>query len=109
MDIGFFYMNMCRFFVYILHSESTGRYYVGETIDIENRLSEHNTHFFPGAFTMRADDWTVFLTIECKNRTQARLIESHIKRMKSKTYILNLKKHPEMIEKLIAKYDIETC
>ena len=100
---------MCKNIVYILYSESTDSYYIGETIDIENRLLEHNTHFFTGAFTKRADDWAVFLTIECKNRTQARKIESHIKRMKSKTYILNLKKYPEMTERLIAKYDIDDC
>ena len=100
---------MNKHIVYILYSPSTDHFYIGETIDFENRLSEHNSHFFAGSFTSRADDWITFLTLECKNRTHARMIESHIKRMKSKSYIRNLKKYPEMAEKLIAKYDAPDC
>ena len=104
-----FFVVMGKHFVYILYSQSIDRFYIGETIDVENRLSEHNEHFFTGAFTSKANDWTVFLTLECKNRTQARMIESHIKRMKSKTYIHNLKKYSRMREDLIAKYDMPDC
>jgi putative endonuclease len=32
------------------------------------------------------------------------MIEEHIKKMKSKVYIQNLKKYPDMVKKLIAKY-----
>jgi putative endonuclease len=31
-------------------------------------------------------------------------IEKHIKNMKSKKYILNLKKYPEMIERLLKEF-----
>ena len=104
-----FFVIMGKHFVYILYSQSIDRFYIGETIDVENRLSEHNTHFFEGSFTSQANDWTVFLTLECKNRTQARMIESHIKKMKSKTYIRNLKKYSNMRESLIAKYNVPDC
>ena len=36
----------------------------------------------------------------------ARKTEAHIKRMKSRKYIENLKLYPEMMEKLILKYDV---
>jgi len=55
-------------------------------------------------YTSKADDWELFLTIDCKIKQQATNIESHIKKMKSKVYIQNLKKYPEMIEKLIQKF-----
>ena len=100
---------MGKHFVYILYSQSIDCFYIGETIDVENRLLEHNTHFFEGAFISQTNDWIVFLTLECKNRTQARMVESHIKRMKSKTYIRNLKKYSNMRESLIAKYDALDC
>jgi putative endonuclease len=30
--------------VYILHSNSLDSYYIGETVDIEKRIKEHNTN-----------------------------------------------------------------
>ena len=55
-------------------------------------------------FTHNADDWVVFYTIECSTKEQGLAIENHIKKMKSKTYIHNLSKYPEMTIKLIQKY-----
>ena len=40
----------------------------------------------------------------CESTTQALKIERHIKRMKSSTYIINLTRYPEMIEKLKRQY-----
>jgi putative endonuclease len=54
-------------------------------------------------FTAKADDWKLYLKIECKNKHQGLSIEKHIKSMKSKSYIQNLLKYPEMIVKLLAK------
>ncbi len=55
-------------------------------------------------YTAKADDWGLFHTILCVSKKQAMRIESHIKKMKSATYIRNLKKYPEMNEKLLLKY-----
>ena len=86
--------------VYILHSNSLDSYYIGETVDIEKRIKEHNTNFYNKSFTTKAKDWKLFLLIDCKDRVQARKVETHIKKMKSKKYIQNLVKYPEIIEKL---------
>ncbi len=32
------------FFVYVLHSETAGRFYIGSTSDLERRLAEHNSN-----------------------------------------------------------------
>jgi putative endonuclease len=42
--------------------------------------------------------------LESTSENQARLIEKHIKKMKSKTYIHNLVKYPEIAEKLLLKF-----
>ncbi len=55
-------------------------------------------------FTGKTDDWEVFLHFQCDNKRQALAIERHVKQMKSKVYIQNLKKFPELITKLRAKY-----
>ncbi|MBR2195799.1 MAG: GIY-YIG nuclease family protein [Salinivirgaceae bacterium] len=100
---------MERYFVYILYSQAIDKYYIGETVDLNNRLEEHISHTFCGSFTTRSTDWKIYLVMECQSRTQARLVESHIKKMKSKSYIQNLKKYPELREKLILKYHNSQC
>jgi len=90
------------FFCYILYSKSLNRFYVGYTSDIEERIILHNTGYFGGrTYTRKASDWELFLLIPCKTITQAILVESKIKRMKSRKYIENLKRYPEMVEKIL--------
>jgi len=79
-------------------------YYVGETIDLEERIVQHNMGFYNLAFTRVTNDWELFHSIECKSRITARKIEAHIKQMKSQKYIKDLKKYPEITLKLIKKY-----
>lgn len=91
------------FCVYILHSKKLNCYYIGFTSDLTIRLNFHEKSI-KGKFTSKVDDWVVFLTIDCDSKQQAMDIEKHIKIMKSKKYIENLKKYPEIIEKLKIKY-----
>ncbi len=98
-----------KYYVYILYSENLNRYYIGSTVlDVGERLERHiNDYNGKTKFTHKVKDWQVFLTIECDTLTQARKIEYHIKRMKSRVYINNLSKYPEMKEKLIKKYQTD--
>jgi putative endonuclease len=90
---------------YIIYSKFINRYYVGYTSDIEERLKLHNTGHFEGrSFTRKTSDWELFLLIPCETITQAIYTESKIKRMKSRKYIENLKKYPEIIEKILEEF-----
>ncbi|MEQ8583078.1 MAG: GIY-YIG nuclease family protein [Marinoscillum sp.] len=95
---------MANFYCYIIYSRSLNRFYIGETEDIDLRIDQHNSGFYKHAFTTQTQDWELFHAIKCTDRKQARLIELHIKKMKSRKYIENLKKHPEISEKLKIKY-----
>ena len=53
------------------------------------------------AFTAKAQDWILYLFIPTPNYKQARRIEMKIKRKKSASFIRNLKKYPELIQKLL--------
>ena len=53
---------------------------------------------------IKASDWELFLLIPCETIEQAVFIESRIKRMKSRKYIENLKKYPEMVEKILKEF-----
>ena len=69
------------------------------------RIEKHKTHSYEGQhFTDMASDWELFLAIECQTVSQALKIEKHIKRMKSRMFIENLKRYPELQEKLLLKY-----
>jgi putative endonuclease len=91
--------------VYILFSPSLHVFYTGfTTISVVDRLRRHNEKYYDNKFTSRASDWEIFLTIECDNQDQARAIEAHIKKMKSKIYIRNLKKYPNMTQELLNRF-----
>ncbi|MEN2282583.1 GIY-YIG nuclease family protein [Algoriphagus sp. SE2] len=97
---------MNNFFVYILFSESLNRFYTGlTTLKVEERLENHLHKKYAGSnFTQKANDWTLFHSIKCKSFSQARNIELHVKRMKSSSYIKNLKLYPELQQKLLDQY-----
>jgi len=90
--------------VYILYSPKLDKFYVGSCLILEERVNQHKSNKFDDGFTAKADDWEVFFSIPDLEYKQARDIESHIKKMKSKKYVLDLKKYKEMSGKLIEKY-----
>ena len=89
--------------VYILYSAKLNRFYVGSTSDLNERMQFHMSAA-SNKFTAKAKDWDIFLNFSCDHKNQALAIERHIKSMKSKVYIQNLKKYPEMVLKLKEKY-----
>ena len=90
--------------VYILVSKKIPQFYIGESSDLNERLLFHNVPQLNNHWSRKGIPWEVFLKIPCASKQQALKIEAHIKSMKSRTYILNLAKYPEMIEKLFKKY-----
>jgi len=91
--------------VYILFSRKRNKFYTGFTsFPIEIRHQQHLDKIFKGCFTSISDDWEVFLEIKCESVEQGLRVEKHIKKMKSKTYINNLKKYPDMVLKLLTMY-----
>ena len=90
--------------VYILFSESADKYYIGSTKELAQRISYHMHKEFATGYTAKYQDWRLFHKIDNLTITQARKIESHIKRMKSRKYIENLKRYPEIGKKLLDKY-----
>ena len=90
--------------VYILYSEKLDRFYTGSCLDFQFRFEDPLQKIYPGSFTSNSDDWQLFLLIDELSYVQARSIETHIKKMKSKVYIHNLVKYPDIIARLKEKY-----
>jgi putative endonuclease len=90
--------------VYILYAPSIDSYYIGSCKDLDLRLQEHASNKHKRSFTAKADDWKLVFKIENLDYGQARKIESHIKRMKSRKYINDLTQYPDMANKLKLRY-----
>ena len=91
--------------VYILFSKELNRYYTGCTSAIDERLKKHAEIFYGNrGFTAKASDWELCYQISCSGEWQAKCIEQHIKSMKSRVYIENLIRYPEITVRLLEKY-----
>ena len=97
-------MEHNKFNVYILFSAKLNRYYIGSTDDISNRIIEHNNYLNKKSFTYRGIPWTLVFLIKNLKSKQAFDIEKHIKAMKSKKYIHNLIKYPDLITALTNRF-----
>ena len=73
------------YFVYIIKSIKTHKFYVGSTGDLANRIAHHNAGY--NKSTKSGAPWKLVYTEEFKNRSDAVKRELEIKSKKSKTYI----------------------
>ena len=75
------------FCVYVLENPH-GKFYVGQTGNIEERLQDHNrTDCFEGHYTRKNGPWRLVWSEEHGSRSSAVQRERQIKRMKSATWI----------------------
>ena len=98
-------------FIYIIYTTALDKYYVGESINPIERVAQHNNGFYKGSSTSYTKDWDLKLSLPVAKKEDAVKIESYIKSMKSKSFIIKLiSDHAFLKEfKRIAKqkFDIE--
>ena len=79
---AFLFMVVMQYWVYIIQSETSGRFYCGQSSNVEQRLRQHNdpeyrlsktTKRFPGP-------WKLIWTQSCLNRSEATRLERDIKK-----------------------------
>ena len=79
--------SAANFWVYVLENEA-GRFYVGQTDDLERRLVEHNDDGpTRGKYTLKNGPWRLVWSEPHTTRASAMLRERAIKRMKSARWI----------------------
>ncbi len=91
--------------LYILYSNTAKKFYVGATKELIERIDLHANKEFKNSFTAKYDDWELFFSIDNLSVSTAYKIEAHIKKMKSQSYIINLKQYPELVTKLITRFN----
>ena len=76
------------YFTYILISEKSGRYYVGHTADIDERIKTHNSGKVIS--TRNKGPWKCIYFEEFNSKLEANRRELEIKSKKSRKYIEEL-------------------
>ncbi|RPI71372.1 MAG: GIY-YIG nuclease family protein [Ignavibacteriales bacterium] len=75
------------YIVYILKSEITNRYYIGQTFNIEKRITLHNS---PRArWTKRFQPWVLKYFEEYQTRSEVIKRERYLKSLKNIEFFLN--------------------
>jgi len=74
-----------RLCIYILKSSKNNRYYIGSTIDVNNRLQKHNKGLVYSTKNNRP--YKIELIQEYETITKAKQIEYKIKKLKRREYI----------------------
>jgi len=90
-------------YLYILYSNSSQKFYIGETNDINERMLKHNNHSYTNSFTKIANDWEIVLSFICDDRDEALYLEKFIKKMKSKIFNNKIIADPSILKDILSK------
>ena len=71
--------------VYLLESQKTGDRYIGQTSDLEKRLTRHNAGYVQS--TRNKLPWKMLAYLQVESRQEAIKLETKLKRMKSRARI----------------------
>lgn len=71
--------------VCIIFSASLNKYYVGYSVNVDNRIIDHNSGI--STFTSKASDWELKWKKEFNTREEAKNEEKRIKSKKSRKFI----------------------
>ncbi len=76
------------YYVYILYSKSHDKYYIGQTADVDNRLTRHNSGGVKSTKPYRP--WEMVYTEEYATLSESMAREKQLKSWKSKVKIIEL-------------------
>ncbi len=91
------------YFLYIIHSCSVDKYYVGVTQNLSDRINKHNHHKYQGSYTKIANDWKYVLTFKTETKKDAVYLEAFIKRMKSRKFIEKIISNENILRDILDK------
>ncbi len=74
------------YYTYILQSETSGKYYIGQTNDLEDRIYRHNAGY--NKSTKGRGPWAVVYSQPFESRAEAVALERKLKKFKNPSYML---------------------
>ncbi|MBT8191705.1 MAG: GIY-YIG nuclease family protein [Saprospiraceae bacterium] len=76
-----------KYWVYILISKSSGRFYIGQTSNLDSRLNYHNSNRVKS--TKNRGPWSFLFTIQVDSLKAALTLERKLKNLKSRKRLIN--------------------
>jgi putative endonuclease len=73
------------YYLYLIESETSGKYYIGQTSDLKTRLDDHNGK--RKKYTKGKGPWHLIGYKNFRSRGEAMLEEQRLKRAKNRKYI----------------------
>jgi putative endonuclease len=84
------------FFVYILHSIGSDRFYIGQTKDVNARVERHNLGYEKSTAPFRP--WRLILYLEKDTRGEALVLERKLKNLSKSRLISFIEKYGSRAE-----------
>jgi putative endonuclease len=77
--------------VYVIYNQENNKIYIGQTINLENRIRLHQSKQFKNSYTARfSGSWKLIYSEEYINRKQALIREKQLKSYQGRRFIKNL-------------------
>jgi putative endonuclease len=75
------------FYVYAIFNRNVDKIYIGQTIDLTKRLTEHNAHLFKGYTTRFEGEWELIYTEMATTRSEALIREKQLKSFRGREFV----------------------
>lgn len=83
--------NIAMYYVYAVYNRENNKIYIGQTEDIEERISLHNSKTFKGSYTSRfSGDWKLIYKEKVNTRQEALKREKQLKNYRGREHIKKL-------------------
>ncbi len=77
-----------NFILYAIYNKEADKIYIGQTENLERRLSEHNSHAFPHSFTSRfSGQWVLIYQEQAQDRSMALRREKALKSFRGREFV----------------------
>ena len=75
------------FYIYAILNKSADKLYIGQTIDVANRLNEHNNHTFKGYTARYQGEWELIYTESVATRSEPIKREKQLKSFRGREFV----------------------
>jgi putative endonuclease len=90
---------------YVLHSLGSGHYYIGQTDDLDFRLSMHNGRN-PHSYTSRYQPWVLGAAIPFDTRSKAMRAETYLKK-KPRPFLVRIAEDSGLMDYITKRFGAE--
>ena len=90
------------YFVYILHSKSHNKYYIGQTHDLNTRILFHNS-LASNSYTSKFRPWDIYFYFNIPSRSVAMKLEKYLKK-KPRRFLLRIKNDNTLQEYIYSRF-----